>query len=80
MVSRSRALTFPRIGQEYMGNKRGVGNRRPSANASSFRRFVTLHFARFIEATIARRKVIVIGFNHDDVRGALAAHFRDTAR
>jgi len=41
---------------------------------------VILYFVRFIEATIARCKVIVIDFNHDDVRGALAARFRDTAR
>lgn len=38
-------------------------------------RLVTLHFARFIDATIARHKVIVIDFNHDDGRSALAARY-----
>lgn len=54
----------------------------PSVNVRRslvFDGFLLRDIARFIEATIARRKVIVIDFNHDDVRGALAARARARA-
>lgn len=68
------------------GDMRDAGNRRAIHERLTLLVFdgfllVTLHFAHILSyATIARRKVIVIDFNHDDVRGALAARFRDTAR
>lgn len=81
----ARALTFPHLSQEYMGNACDGGqsptiHERLKLLVFDGFRLVTLHFARFIVATIARRKVIVIDFNHDDSRGVLAAGFRDTAR